>query len=779
MAIRGRSDPMTFVKHFFRGTALAVIMAAAGPLIAPNLPLMGAATAQAQVIRLIDVRGNTRVEDETIRAYLSVKPGERADAFSIDDSLKALFATGLFKDVSIERRGSTLVVTVVENPVINRVAFEGNKKINDESLAQVVGSKQRGVLTQSRVETDIQRILEVYRRSGRFGATVTPKIIDRSSNRVDLVYEIDEGAETGISRITFIGNHAFSDSRLQNVIRTKEAGFLSFIRTTDTYDPDRLRADQESLRQFYLKNGYADFQIISAVADLDRERNVFFITFTIDEGDQYTFSDVEIESNIPDVDPESLRDLLRVEPGDTYSSLLVDRTVEDITIELAKAGYAFATVRPRGDRNFEDRTIALTLSIDEGARVFIERINIRGNTRTRDYVIRREFDISEGDAFNRALVNRAERRLRNLRFFKTVNITTQPGSSPDRIILDVQVEDDSTGSFSVGAGYSTSDGVIGQVSLSERNFLGRGHLVNASVGFGESQQTYNFGFTEPYFLGRRLSAGFDVYRRELGDNNSRNFEQEETGGGIRFGLPITDHVRVNVGYGIEQRELTNDGSTSQSVIQADAEGETIKSSLNWSIIYNTIDNIQKPTNGVFVRLNQEFAGVGGDVQFLSTTFDARYYRELSAEWELVGFLRVQGGHIFGWGGDDVRLLDAFQRGGNLVRGFESSGLGARDGNDALGATSYYGATAEVQFPLPYLPKELGFGGAFFADVGTAFGTDFSGGNVQDSESLRASVGGSLLWQSPFGPLRVDIAYPLLEEDFDETELIRFGASTAF
>ncbi len=756
---------------------------------------------RAATVSSISVVGNQRVDAETIGAYVRVQPGRNFTDADIDASLKALFETGLFFKVDIQQRGGTLVVTVVENPIINEIAFEGNKKYKDDRLETVILSRPRGIYTRTRVQADVQRILELYRRTGRFQASVDPKVIDLAKNRVNLVYEVTEGPQTGVSRISFIGNRAFSDGKLRNTVTTKQSGIFGFLRSTDTYDPDRLSADEEKLRRHYLDRGYADFQVVSAIADLDRERNVFFISFTLDEGERYTFGAIDVDTIIPGVDPASLVRLVETQEGAIYSSRAVERSLEALTIELATSGYAFAQVRPRLDRDPEARTLGITYVIDEGPRAYIERINIVGNTRTRDYVIRREFEISEGDAFNRVLIDKAERRLKALGYFKDVRITTEQGSAGDRVIVNVIVDEQPTGEVSFGAGYSTSDGIIGDISVSERNFLGRGYVVRAAVGGGSSSQTYEFGVTDPYFLGRHVSAGFNVFRKSLGTNDFRSYEFDTTGGGFTFGLPITDNFTVTTGYQIEFQDVAVPGFIPAlgfpagcppfvSLAICQVEGETTVSSVLYSLIYDSLDSRTDPHEGIYARFNQEFAGVGGDVNFLKTTGSATYYREIRPESGIVGILKVQGGHIMGVG-EPLLLTDVFFRGGETVRGFDSSGFGPRDAVtlDALGGNVFVGGTAEVVFPFPAIPPELGLRGALFADAGTLFATsdylsDLTAIGVTlfgdpTDPSLRSSVGGSILWQSPLGPLRADFAYVLTSEFYDKEQVVRFGGGTRF
>ncbi len=774
---------MKNLKTLARGAAIATVMTVVVPL--GPVDLFGISPAFAQTVSRIAVEGNARVSDDTIRSYVVIKPGQRATAFDIDESLKALYQTGLFKDVVINRSGSTLVVTVQENAVINRISFEGNDRLKDEVLATVVTSKSRGILSESRIQTDTQSILEAYRRAGRFGAQVEPKVIDLGRNRADLVFEISEGAKTAVSRVSIIGNKAFSDRRLSKVITTKETGWLSWLSSNDVYDAERLAADEERLRKFYLNNGYADFRVISSVADLDRERNVFFVTITVDEGEQYRVGDVEVDSTVPDVDAEKLRGYVKTDSGDVYSAEEVSKSLEDMTIATAESGYAFARVSPRADRDYENKTINLVYQVDEGVRAYIERINIRGNTRTRDYVIRREFDMAEGDAFNRVLLDRAKRRLEALGFFEKVAITTEQGTEPDRVVLNVEVVEKGTGALSLGGGYSTADGFIADVSLTESNFMGRGQYLKVAVSGGASQQSYNLSFTEPYFLGRRLAAGFDLYKQSYKDTDARDYDYDRVGGTLRFGLPITEEISFNPYYTLEQKKLSNydlygTATASPGVTEAVDEGSTIKSAVGYSLVYNSVDNLTLPTDGLYAKFQQEFAGAGGDVRFIRSTIDARYYHELYPTWGLVGMIKVGAGHIQGIGGDDVRLLDAFYQGGETIRGFATAGYGPRDkvSGESLGGKSYVNATAELQFPLPYLDS-VGLSGAVFADAGTLFGSDAQKGSFYGDESIRSSIGAGIVWASPFGRLRVDYGYALTKESYDDTQQLRFGAATNF
>lgn len=789
---------MSRILRFFRGLAatLAVVLAVSGAATVFVAVPAGEAWAQSgTVISRIAVRGNKRVESSTIVSYMRISPGERYDAFKIDESFKALFSTGLFSDVKINLEGRVLIVAVVENPVINRVAFEGNRKLTDEVLGQEVDLRARAVLTRTRVQNDVQRILTLYRRSGRFAARVEPKIIQLPQNRVDLVFEIDEGDKTGVSRINFIGNTAFSDGDLREVITTGESGFFSFFRSNDVYDPDRLAADQELLRRYYLRHGYADFRIVSAVADLDQDSNAFFITITVDEGPRYTFGRVQIESNVRALNPDELRSAVHTFEGEVYNLELIDRTLEDLTIEVSKLGYAFAQVRPQGDRDATNKTVSITYVIDEGARVYIERIEVRGNTRTQDSVIRREFDLVEGDPYNSVLIERAKRRLNALQFFKTVKINRERGSAPDRVVVVVDVEEQPTGRLSVGAGYSSLDGILGDISITERNLLGRGQFIRLAVSASQKRTDIDFSFTEPYFMERRVSAGIDLFSRKLDLTDESSYNIRKQGGGVRFGFPITPDLSVTTRYLLSRETITTTLTpctgtipptpvpcTSAAIVAQ--QGAMTTSLVGYSLRYDTIDNKQNPSNGIYLAFSQDIAGVGGDVKFLRTTAEARVYYPVYDDY--VAFVKIEGGHITGLGGSVVRVNDAFLKGGDTIRGFERAGIGPRDlastNADALGGKTYVAATAELQFPIFGLPEDLGFKGAVFFDAGTVFGTDagaFPGVVVADSSSLRSSVGFSILWNSPFGPLRGDFAWALTQEPWDKTELFRFGGGTTF
>ncbi|MBE1207125.1 outer membrane protein assembly factor BamA [Aminobacter carboxidus] len=781
----------------FASAASAVALSAA--LAIPGavaVQFVAVSAAQAAVVNRVEVRGNQRVDADTVRNYITIKPGKTFSNTDIDDAVKALFGSGLFSDVRINQVGSTLVVQVSEYQVVNNVLFQGNKKLKDAALGGAVQLKPRGAFSQATLESDAQSIKEAYKRVGRDDVTVGTKVMDLGENRVNVVFEINEGGRTKIAAINFVGNDAYGDRRLADIISTKRSSFLSFMLRDDIYDEDRLRADEEALRRFYYNHGYADFQVVSAFGELDEATNQYTITITVDEGQRYTFGDVSVESSIPEVDGASLQRLVETRKGDVYNAKDVEDSIIAITENVAGAGYAFAKVTPRGDRNFETRTISVVYTVDQGAKAYVERIEIRGNERTRDFVIRREFDVSEGDAFNQVLIQRAKKRLEALNFFERVEVSTAPGSQPDQVVLVVDLVEKSTGEFSIGAGYSTGGDNAGpsvEGSITERNFLGRGQFIKFSAGGGKNSRDYSFSFTEPYFLGRRIAAGFDVFRQT---RKYDHYDSDVTGGTIRFGLPITNNISTQLAYNISQEEysLSDDCVTggvydplkcniSLAIRDGVKDSPWIKSSVSGTLVYNTIDDMKNPRNGIYANFTTEVAGLGGDAKFVKVTGRASYYQTLSEELDIVGLVSVGGGHIMGFGDDGLRVFDQFKSNDRMIRGFRYNGIGPRDigTNEHLGGTTYFNASAETQFPIPVVPESFGLRGAFFADAATLYGSKVNGVNFGTSTDmeLRASVGVGLLWASPFGPLRIDYAVPVKKVDGDETQEFNFGISTRF
>ena len=583
----------------------------------------------------------------------------------------------------------------------------------------------------------MQRILDVYRRQGRFAASVEPKIVELDSNRVNLVFEISEGQATKVKGINFIGNKAFSDQQLRDIITTTQSGLFDFLKGTNVYDPDRLALDRELLRQYYLKNGYADARVVSAGAELDRDGSGFYITFVLDEGDVFKFGNIDIESSLPSLDPQRLRGDVLTVAGTTYDLSQIDKTTEKLTLIVAERGYAFSRVRPRANRNPSERIINVSYMIDEGPRIYIERINILGNQRTLDYVIRREFRLAEGDAYNPSMVDKAKKRLQALGFFKTVDIKRRQGSAPDRVILDVDLVEQSTGELSFGAGFSTSEGVIGDISITERNLLGKGQFLRLRLAGSVERLQVDLSFTEPRFLDRNLAAGFDLFHKTVDLSDNQQFRTRTSGGSVRLGFPLTENIWLVNSYTLSNNEISDVQDTASFAIK-EAQGAFFTSAVGTTLTYDTRNHPRNPNRGVFLSTGVEFAGLGGDVQYIRATSEGRVYYPITEKITFVG--RAIGGHIAGWGGEDVRLLDLFYKGGETIRGFNTSGFGPRDllTGDALGGQTFWATTAEVRFPLPFIPEEIGMGGAIFADAGSLFGAG-AGAKALNANAARAAI----------------------------------------
>ncbi|MFL5023184.1 MAG: outer membrane protein assembly factor BamA [Microvirga sp.] len=748
--------------------------------------------------------------------------------------------------------------SAAQGPVVNRVVIEGNKRVEKALIEDQLQARARAPYNQAAVDADVQRILEVYRRSGRGLAQVTPRLVDLPNGTVDVVYTINEGDKTGVEEIRFVGNNQVSSSRLRGIMQTTETNLLSFLKSTDVYDPDRLSNDLDLIRRYYLKNGYADYRLVSSDVQFDPNEGGYVITITVDEGEQYRFGSVSVDPRLGGVDAEAIRRGITTSEGSIYNAEAVEKSVQALTSNVGRQGNPFAQVRPVGTRDPSTRTVNLAYVVEEGPRIYIERINVRGNSRTRDYVIRREFELGEGDAYNQVLVDRAERRLNNLGYFKRVRISNEPGSSADRVVVNVDVEDQSTGSFAISGGYSTADGFIGEVSVTETNFLGRGQFVRLAGQLGQRAHGVDFSFTEPYFLGYRMSAGIDLFSKFSDQTRYSRYENRMTGGTLRLGLPMTEEFTITARYSLYQQSLDIPNDTDQpfndcsapipgytqlnangtpnrqfcegngeaSLAIKESQGDTITSLAGLTFNYNTLDSVREPRNGFYAEVKTDFAGLGGDSRYFRVTGDARYYREFFED--VVGIARLQGGHIMGFnGGDDdgnngdLRIVDHFFMGPSLVRGFAPNGIGPRDISsldsraNAIGGTTYFGGTLEMQFPIWGLPRELGLKGAVFADAGTLFGyegpTTFNGSGsildpvngcapvnnepqncivVLDSEKIRSSVGASILWSSPLGPIRFDYAFALSKEEgvlqadgtrvgADRTQAFRFSGGTRF
>lgn len=778
---------------------LALVTTAATPLFAvaapsDNPPAPAAATLPQVIsqslmatpesfrINQIVISGNQRIERSTILSYLGIREGLPFNRYDIDRGVKALFATGFFADVKAApvadpTGGAVLKVQVTENPIINRISFEGNRHISDEDLQKEVPDLDaRAIFTRPKVESAVQRLLQVYRRSGRYQAKVDPKVIVLENNRVDLVFEIAEGKETLIEQIDFVGNHVFDDSALRDVIQTSEERWWSPFSSNEKYDPDRVAYDKELLRRFYVSQGYADFQVKSSVAEITPDGDGFYITFTLDEGDKYKFGKIDIDQSIAkDID---LSDEITASNGETYNADEIETTIDNIVNKLGDKGFAFVDVKPAFNRDYTNHTIDVTFNVDTGPRVYVERININGNTRTLDEVIRREFRLAEGDAYSTSKLARSEQRIKNLGFFEKVDVTQKQGSAPDQTVIDVDVAEQSTGEISLGAGYSSTDGALAEFGIKESNLLGRGQELRFNATLAAARQQFDIGFTEPYFLDRELAAGFDLFKTRTDYTRESSFDRDSLGGALRLGYAINEHLHHDMHYRIENIDITNVDANASRYIK-DQEGTNTSSIIGHDLTWDTRNNRFETTEGSYLRLSQDFAGVGGDSRFVRHEFKAATFFPLAPQWTLS--FAGTGGHMWGWDSDtDIRINERFFIGSRQMRGFDRSGIGPRDitTRDALGGNMYYTGSAETTFPLG-LPDDLGFLGAAFIDVGDLWGLDVSGPEIVDAHTPRVSAGLGLAWHSPFGPIRIDFAKAIVKQDEDETQVFNFSFGTRF
>jgi outer membrane protein insertion porin family len=778
---------------------LAFLLSVAAPLAGPAFWV---STVHAQTVSAIVVEGNQRVENDTVLSYVPLSPGDAATPDLIDEAVKSLFQTGLFSDVQITRRGGTLVVRVEENPMINQVNFEGNSAVKDTDLAKEVELRERMMFTRAKVLSDVNRIIAVYRRSGYYSVTVSPKIIRLPQNRVDLVFEINEGEETKVRRIEFVGNNAFDDGDLKGVIGTQQYSWWRFFNRNDTYDPDRLEYDKELLRRYYLRNGFADVTVVSADATLAEDGSGFAITYTIEEGQRYKVADVVVDVGDAQLDTNDLVSKVRTSVGDYFDATRVDRSVESLTLEAARQGFVFARVNPDIQRNEADATLNIVYNIVEGPRVYIDRIDIVGNTRTEDQVIRRQLLLYEGDAYNRVVVERARRRLTALDFFEKIDFREEEGSAPDRIVLVVEVVEKSTGSINFSIGYSSTEVIVGSISLQERNFLGKGYNVRVNASGSFKRQSVDFGFTNPYFMGLPISAGFDVFVTNTDNQDASSYTSEQAGFALRSGFRVDEFSSISLRYGLTWRRINNINKSNASPAVIETEGESLKSYLASTYTWDNLNNPSRPSNGFRGQLIGEVAGLGGDVYFGSLEARGWYFYPIYEE-KVV--LKVEGnaGYVQPLGGHDVPLQDRFFKGSDSFRGFAVSGVGPRqrgnDGDtDAIGGRTYAIGTVELNFPVG-IPEEWGIEGSIFSDFGTVFNSGVDslnategdcsfgrnsvptgpGCEVFDTAAFRATIGAGLIWESPFGPLRFEAAYPLLKTDYDETEWFRFSVGSRF
>ncbi len=732
----------------------------------------------ANVLRDVKVNGAQRVEQSTILTYLNLPAGQPLTEEAMNEGLKNLFATGLFADVKMREQGGVLFVDVVENPIINEIAFEGNKKIEDNELMSEISLRPRQVYTKTKLQNDVSRIYQLYQRGGRFAVAIDPKIIELDQNRINLVFEVTEGDVTAIKGIKFVGNTSFDDDQLRSELSTKEERWYRFFSSDDRFDEDRVRYDEELLRKFYLKNGYADFRVVSSNAELSEDKENFYLTFTVDEGPRYRVNNIAIESNLRGFDGTPLRDDVSFLPGEWYNAESVQYSVDQMQARLGDAQYAFADIDPRIVRNTGDASLDVVFDIGESPRVFVERIDIQGNLRTIDKVIRREMLLVEGDPFSRSKLAESEQNLRNLNFFENVVVQTKQGSAPDKTVIEIDVTEQSTGELSIGAGFSTQDGPLADLRIRERNLLGKGQDLTFATTFAGKRTEFDASFTEPYFLDRDLSAGVDAFHitRDLQDESS--FDQRRTGGALRMGYPLSENWRQSWKYRFEQNDIRNVDSDASRFIR-DQEGTRSTSAVSQRLTYDTRDSVMFPAEGLYSWLDLEGAGLGGDANFVSGDIGANYFIPFFRKQVVLNILGETGA-ITGINDEDVQINERYMLGGNNLRGFERGGVGPRDitTEDALGGNYYYRGSVELSFPVG-LPDELGVAGHAFTDFGSIWELDDSGPEVVDENSIRAAAGLGLSWRSPMGPVRVDVAFPYAEEDFDKEENFRFSFGTRF
>ncbi|PCI51341.1 MAG: outer membrane protein assembly factor BamA [Alphaproteobacteria bacterium] len=769
---------------------LIALVFGAAFLTASGVQAQQSAYGDRDIISDVVVQGNQRIEVETVKSYIFVHKGDIYDEKIVDRSLKSLFNTGLFSDVKIGRSGKTLVIEISENPIINRIVFEGNKFKKDEKLYEEINLRPRIVFSRSKVRGDVQRLLEIYRRGGRFSASIEPKVIQLDQNRVNLVFEITEGPKSSIGKINFMGNAIYNNDDLRAIIRSKESRWWKFLTSDDTYDPDRMAFDKQLLRDFYRSQGYADFRITSAVTELAPNKEDFFINYTIEEGVIYHFGEITVESQIPDLASDILSLLVFTKEGKLYNSELIDQTVEYLTSIAGLKGYAFVNVRPRIKRDREKQTVNITYIVNKAPRVYVERVEIRGNVRTHDRVIRREMRLVEGDSYNSSKMKRSEIRVRSLGFFKEVEIDQIEGSSNDKTILEVTVEEQATGELSVGAGFSSVESFLFDFSIRERNLLGRGQDLRFGSRISSRRKELDVGFTEPYFMGRPVVAGIDIFFR---DNSFReaNFTQVSVGLGLRTAFPVTEFIVMSGRYNLRKDIIDIPAAflSSRSPFTVTNIGTFTTSSVGYGISFDTLDNRQKPNRGQRIVLNQDFAGLGGNVRYVRTQANYNYFIPIIGRW--IFGAKAELGHILSLG-QDIRINDRFFLGNPRMRGFKQAGIGPRDNltTDALGGNAFYKGSLEIFIPLGSGARELGIEASAFIDAGALFSIDlpdqlFNSATglthniVADTPKPRVSAGIGFTWTSPFGPFRVDFAKAILSDKFDKTEFFQFNIGTRF
>jgi len=757
--------------------------------------VLAQATSQDGVVQRVLIAGNERIEQSTILSYLPVQTGDVVNSAKIDLALKALFRTDLFSDVKVSFTNGDLIINVVENPIINKVVFEGNSGLKEDKLRDEVTVRPRGIFTKAKVQSDIQRIIELYRRSGRISATVTPKIVELPQKRVDLIFEINEGPKSGVLRVNFLGNSEFSDNDLRDVVVTEQTHWYKFFSTNANYDPDRLEYDKEQLRKHYRNRGFYDFRIVSAVAELAPDKNGFAITYTLEEGPQYKFGKIAVETTLKKLDKDVLQSLVPIQSGDLYEDERIEGATDALTFAAGAAGFASVDVRPRYTANPKTKLVDVSFQVNEGPRVYVNRVDIVGNTQTLDYVIRREMNLVEGDAYNRALVDRSKNSIKGLGFFKEVTITEIPTANPDRTDLQVKVEEQPTGELSFSAGYSSVDQLVLDLGVTQRNFRGRGQDLRARVSVGSLRQQVDLSFTEPRFLDRNLRAGIDIYSYKYDFSQYSAYQTSSLGSNLRVGFPLTLNSAMSMRYVLRNDDVKIDDAYCDpsapivSLSLCAQRGNFTTSLLGFGLSTDRRNDPIRPTRGYYMNMTQDFAGVGGDVNYNKIEVEGGWYHGFNKTFILS--LLGSAGYAGGWGGDTIRVNDRFYKGGNSFRGFQTAGIGPRDTNggrsDALGGRAYAIGTAELTIPT-FLPEQYGIKAALFSDVGTLGlldrkdKLDTAGNidpNIHDDLSLRASAGLSVMWKSPMGPIRFDFSQILSKADYDRTETFKFSTATSF
>ncbi len=730
----------------------------------------------------IVIEGNDQIELPTVERLIGIGRGEAVSAGRLNDAFQRLSDSGLFETVTLEPQGDTLVVTVSEYPTINVISFEGNRRLDDEALLELIGSQSRRAYSPPQAETDAAAIAEAYRVQGRLAASVTPRIIRRDGNRVDLVFEIAEGRVVEVERLAFVGNRAFNDRRLRQVLETKQAGLLRTFVRSDTFIAERIELDKQLLRDFYASRGYADFEVLDATAELAAERDGFFVTFTIREGQSFRVGNVSTISEIPELSADEFAAVVRLRPGVTYNPAIIENNIARMENLAIRKGLNFVRVEPRITRDDRNLLLNVEFAIVRGERIFVERIDIEGNTTTLDEVIRRQFRSVEGDPFNPREIRRSAERIRALGFFSDAQVNTEPGSAPDQVLVNVDVVEQPTGSLTLGAAFSVAEGAALTFGFRETNFLGRGQTVSLDLSVGADDQNSTATFVEPAFLGRDLALRLSAVYTESNQSNA-DYDTSRIGFRAGLGFPVSESGRLELSYSLFQDEITNvDVDSSDILKREEARGSLLDSAIGYNYSFDTRTSGLNPLGGILLRFGQEFSGVGGDISAVTTNALALYERRVFNE-DVTLRASFEGGAINNFDDEGSRVGERFN--GSQIRGFERNGIGPRDltaeNEDALGGNFFAVARFEAEFPLG-TPEEYGLRGALFLDTGSVWGLDDTAGTagpVDDDFSLRSVIGVSLLWDTPVGPLRFNFTSALSKEDSDDEQNFDLTIATTF